>query len=108
MALIANPNESEIQIIDNFLKALDRIGVEYEHYPEGFVIKIKGYIVRSVPFVIPELIFEQNKSKRVIISRSSEGIRVRVFDKKKPMPVDLLFPAKWHIEYDKPYLKINY
>ena len=30
------------------------------------------------------------------------------FDKKKPMPIDLLFPAKWQIEYDKPYLKINY
>ena len=108
MALIWVLGEKERKILEEFLGALDKVGIKYEHDTERFMIKIKGYIIRAIPFVIPELIFEQNKSKRINISRSSEGIRVRIFDKKKPMPIDLLFPAKWHIEYDKPYLKINY
>ena len=108
MNLIWVLDEKSRKALEDFLEALDKTGIKYEHNQERFMIKIKGYIVRSVPFIIPELKFEQNKSKRIHISKSSEGIKVRIFDKKKPMPIDLTLPIKWNIEFEKPYLVINY
>jgi len=108
MALILNPKENELKVVNEFLNALEKVGVKYEHYPEKFLIKIKGYIVDVSPFIVPELKFEQNKTKRVHFSRASDGVSVRVFDKKKPIIVDLKFPVKWYVRYQKPYLEINY
>jgi len=108
MALVSNLKENEIKILNDFLNALDKIGVKYEHYPEKYQIKIKGYIVDISPFIIPELKFEQNKSKRIHMTRSPEAIIVKVFDKKKPVVVEIKFPIKWYIRYQKPYLEINY
>jgi len=108
MALVVSPKENETKIVNDFLNALDKVGVKYEYYPEKFLIKIKGYIIDVSPFIIPELKFEQNKSKRIHMSRSPEAIIVKVFDKKKPVVVEIKFPLKWYIRYEKPYLEINY
>ncbi len=108
MPLVSNLKENEIKIVNDFLNALDKIGIKYEHYPEKFLIKIKGYIVDVSPFIIPELKFEQEKRKRIHMTRSSEYINVRIFDKKNPVVVDIKFPIKWYIKYEKPYLEINY
>ena len=108
MTLVQSLKENEIKILNDFLRALDKVGIKYEHYPEKFQIKIKGYIVDVSPFIIPELRFEQEKRKRIHMSRSPEAIIVRIFDKKNPVVVDIKFPIKWYIRYEKPYLEINY
>jgi len=108
MVLVPNLKENETKILNDFLNALNKVGIKYEYYPEKYQIKIKGYIVGTSPFLIPELKFEQNKSKRIHMSRSPEAIIVKVFDKKKPVVVEIKFPLKWYIRYEKPYLEINY
>jgi len=108
MVLVPNLKENETKILNDFLNALNKVGIKYEYYPEKYQIKIKGYIVGTSPFLIPELKFEQNKSKRIHMSRSPEAIIVKVFDKKNPVVVEIKFPLKWYIRYEKPYLEINY
>jgi hypothetical protein len=108
MPLVVSPKESETKIVNDFLNALNKVGVKYEHYPEKFQIKIKGYIVDVSPFIIPELKFEQEKRKRIHMSRSSKAIIIKIFDKKNPVVIEIKFPIKWYIRYQKPYLEINY
>jgi len=108
MVLVQSLKENETKILNDFLRALDKVGIKYEYYPEKYQIKIKGYIVDVSPFIIPELKFEQEKRKRIHMSRTPEAIIVRIFDKKNPVVVDIKFPIKWYIKYEKPYLEINY
>jgi len=108
MVLVPNLKENETKILNDFLNALNKVGIKYEYYPEKYQIKIKGYIVGTSPFLIPELKFEQEKRKRIHMSRTPEAIIVRIFDKKNPVVIDIKFPIKWYIRYEKPYLEINY
>jgi hypothetical protein len=108
MALVSNLKENEIKTLNDFLSVLNKVGVKYEHYPEKFMIKIKGYIVDVSPFIVQELKFEQEKRKRIHMSRSPDSIIVKVFDKKNPVVFEVKFPLKWYIRYEKPYLEINY
>ena len=108
MPLVSNLKENEIRTVSDFLNALNKVGIKYEYYPEKYQIKIKGYIVGASPFIIPELKFEQNKSKRIHMTRTPEAITVKIFDKKNPVVFEVKFPLKWYIRYEKPYLEINY
>ena len=108
MPLVSNLKENETKIVNDFLNALDKVGVKYEYYPEKYQIKIKGYIIGTSPFIIPELKFEQEKRKRIHMTRTPEAIIVKILDKKKPVVIEIKFPIKWYIRYEKPYLEINY
>jgi len=108
MPLVSNIKENETKIVIDFLNALDKVGVKYEYYPEKYQIKIKGYIIGTSPFIIPELKFEQEKRKRIHMTRTPEAIIVKILDKKKPVVIEIKFPIKWYIRYEKPYLEINY
>ena len=98
----------EYKALTNLLEALDKVGVEYEHDPEKrFMIKIKGRI-DSLTTIHGPVYFEQKGQKRINIDERADFIEIRVFDKKRPIPIDVKIPKDWKISYDKGYLYIFY